>query len=105
MHTVESGETLALIAKRFNAAPKAIVAANGIEDSEPALGAKLIIPGAYKEAVVAKAQPRKVSATSKNTVARRTPAKPASKALSKAPTTATAKKPQAPKSVGTLARK
>ncbi len=117
MHTVESGETLALIAKRFNATPKAILAANKIEDQEPTTGAKLIIPGAYKEALVAKAQPRKGVSTSKNTVARRTPAKSVSKTVAKGPSTASSKtlaskapaksavKPQAPKSSGTLARK
>ena len=117
MHTVESGETLALIAKRFNATPKVILTAINIEGPEPAPGARLIIPGAYKEAVVAKAQPRKGVSTAKNTVARRTPAKAVSKTIAKGPSTASSKspaskapsksaaKPLAPKSSGTLARK
>ena len=50
MHRVETGETLAVIAKRYGATTSSIISANhmaGVE--EPAPGDHLIIPAAYKE--------------------------------------------------------
>jgi len=49
MHTVESGETLASIGKRFRMAPSTIAAVNNIRSQTPAVGDHLLIPAAYHE--------------------------------------------------------
>ncbi len=49
MHTVESGETLASIGKRYRTAPGTIAAANNIRSQTPAVGDHLLIPAAYHE--------------------------------------------------------
>ncbi len=126
LHTVESGETLALIAKRFNAPPKAISVANSIEGAEPAVGTKIVIPGAYKEPVIiarkAPVKGKPGASASKTLVARRSsgsrsastskaPVKSATTA-SKTPNSKTAttaakapSKTAGPKTAGTIARK
>jgi hypothetical protein len=49
MHTVESGETLASIGKRFRITPGSIAAVNHIQSQSPAPGDHLLIPAAYHE--------------------------------------------------------
>ena len=49
MHTVETGETLASIGKRFRMAPSTIAAANNMRSQTPAVGDHLLIPAAYHE--------------------------------------------------------
>ncbi len=49
MHTVESGETLASIGKRYRTAPGTIAAANNMRSQTPAVGDHLLIPAAYHE--------------------------------------------------------
>jgi len=60
MHRVETGETLAAIAKRYGASPASIVTANHmLPTDQPAPGDRLIIPANYKEPVVAKSPGRR----------------------------------------------
>jgi membrane-bound lytic murein transglycosylase D len=49
MHTVETGETLASIGKRFRMTPSTIAAANNMRSQTPAVGDRLLIPAAYHE--------------------------------------------------------
>ena len=49
MHTVEMGETLASIGKRYRMAPSAIAAVNNMQSQSPAVGDHLLIPAAYHE--------------------------------------------------------
>jgi LysM domain len=49
MHTVENGETLATIGKRYRTAPATIAAVNKIQSVSPAVGDRLLIPAAYHE--------------------------------------------------------
>jgi membrane-bound lytic murein transglycosylase D len=49
MHTVESGETLASIGRRYRTAPGTIAAANNMRSQTPAVGDHLLIPAAYHE--------------------------------------------------------
>jgi len=50
MHRVETGESIAAIAKRYGATPASIVTANHmLATDQPAPGDRLIIPAAYKE--------------------------------------------------------
>lgn len=51
MHTVETGETLASIGKRYRTAPGTIAAANNMRSLSPAVGEHLLIPAAYHETV------------------------------------------------------
>jgi peptidoglycan lytic transglycosylase D len=48
MHRVESGETLALIGKRFGVAPASIVLANNLHSREASQGDQLLIPTAAR---------------------------------------------------------
>jgi membrane-bound lytic murein transglycosylase D len=60
MHRVETGETLAVIAKRYGATSASIVSANHmLPTDQPAPGDRLIIPAAYREPVTAKAPVRR----------------------------------------------
>ena len=43
-HKVESGDTLASIAKKYHTTERAIASANGLEGQDPAVEAKLVIP-------------------------------------------------------------
>jgi membrane-bound lytic murein transglycosylase D len=58
MHKVESGETLAMIGKRYGASPSVIAAANRMESGSPEAGDRLVIP----QAAVAPAVLRKPAA-------------------------------------------
>ncbi|MDQ2901034.1 MAG: LysM peptidoglycan-binding domain-containing protein, partial [Acidobacteriota bacterium] len=49
MHRVESGETLAAIARRFNSAAGSIAAANGLVADEPIEGDRLVIPASFQD--------------------------------------------------------
>jgi membrane-bound lytic murein transglycosylase D len=53
MHRVEPGESLATIARVYNASSSVIASANGLSGNETALGDRLLIPAAYHEAVPA----------------------------------------------------
>ena len=50
MHTVENGETLATIGKRYRTTPGAIAAANNIRSASPTIGDRLLIPASFHEA-------------------------------------------------------
>ena len=52
MHTVESGETLAAIGKRYRTTASAIAAVNNIRSASPAVGDRLLIPAAYHDQAV-----------------------------------------------------
>jgi membrane-bound lytic murein transglycosylase D len=49
MHTVETGETLASIGKRYRTTPGTIAAVNNMRTQSPAVGDHLLIPAAYHE--------------------------------------------------------
>ena len=49
MHKVESGETLAAIAKRFGSAPGSIASANKLVSDEPLEGERLVIPASFQD--------------------------------------------------------
>jgi len=49
MHTVETGETLASIGKRYRTTPGTIAAVNNMQSQSPAVGDHLLIPAAYHE--------------------------------------------------------
>jgi membrane-bound lytic murein transglycosylase D len=54
MHTVENGETLATIGKRYRTTPATIAAVNKMQAVSPAVGDRLLIPAAYHEPAPAK---------------------------------------------------
>jgi peptidoglycan lytic transglycosylase D len=54
MHTVENGETLATIAKRYRTPPATIAAVNKMQAVSPTVGDRLLIPAAYHEPAPAK---------------------------------------------------
>jgi len=68
MHTLEAGETLASVGKRFGVTPAAIIAANNLKAADAPLGDRLLIPAAPH----VDAPARKPSTT--YTAAHRTPA-------------------------------
>jgi membrane-bound lytic murein transglycosylase D len=76
MHRVETGETLAAIARRYGATPASIVSANHmLATDQPTPGDRLIIPAAYKEPPAPKATIRRSSVrTRPRTTAPRTTA-------------------------------
>ena len=49
MHTVENGETLATIGKRYRTSAFSIAAANNMRSGAPVVGDRLLIPAAYHE--------------------------------------------------------
>ncbi len=65
MHTVENGETLATIGKRYRTAPATIAAVNKIQSVTPSVGDRLMIPAAYHEPLPVR------TATAKRSHARR----------------------------------
>jgi membrane-bound lytic murein transglycosylase D len=63
MHRVETGETLAVIAKRYGATPASIVTANHmLATDQPAPGDRLIIPAAYQAPPAPKSVVRRTTA-------------------------------------------
>ncbi len=57
IHKVESGETLAAIAKRFGSVPGSIASANKLVSDEPLEGDRLVIPASFQEDEVVDRQP------------------------------------------------
>jgi membrane-bound lytic murein transglycosylase D len=70
VHKVGSGETLAAIGKRYGMTAGSIAAANGLAAGAPAIGDRLLIPAAYREAAPAK---RPVSKSRAKTQRKRAP--------------------------------
>jgi len=68
MHTVENGETLATIGKRYRTAPATIAAANKIESLSPAVGDRLLIPASYRETSPVRRATAKHSRSRRSTV-------------------------------------
>jgi membrane-bound lytic murein transglycosylase D len=74
LHTVESGDTLTSIGKRYGAAPGSIAAANGLASQQPVEGDQLVIPAPaapQKKAAPAsrKPTPRRAKPAAKRTQA------------------------------------
>jgi membrane-bound lytic murein transglycosylase D len=64
IHKVESGETLAMIGKRYGASPSVIAAANRMESAAPETGDRLVIPqAAVRPTVLRKPAARRPNAT------------------------------------------
>jgi membrane-bound lytic murein transglycosylase D len=61
MHRVETGETLASIARQYQLSPSAIESANKIGSEGPQSGDRLIIPASYHETSLAHASKRPVT--------------------------------------------
>jgi len=61
MHTVETGETLATIGKRYRTAASTIAAVNNIRSAIPTVGDRLMIPAAYHEPASIRMTPAKHS--------------------------------------------
>ncbi len=111
MHRVEAGESLASIARRYNASAQVIASVNGT--SEFSAGDQLVIPAAYRETGASAASAgRKTVASSRNSASRngssrnRIPARSTgavASAKASAKTSTTAKAP-AHKSSGTVAQ-
>jgi membrane-bound lytic murein transglycosylase D len=70
MHRVESGDTLAAIAKRYGTTAKSIADANSLASNNPSAGDHLLIPAAYHAPA---AHPATRGATTSKTTARRSP--------------------------------
>jgi membrane-bound lytic murein transglycosylase D len=105
VHRVESGETLAAIAKRFGVAPAGILAANNLKAPEAPEGDRLLIPAAVRLDMPAR---RPAATASRRTASQRqTTATSASKPpVRPAAATTAAPKPQSqPKPVATSFRK
>ena len=62
MHKVEAGESVASIARQFNASAAQIITANSLADSDPVPGARLVIPAVYHEPVAPTARTAQHSA-------------------------------------------
>ena len=76
MHTVENGETLASIGRRYRATPSSIAAANNIRSASPAVGDRLLIPAAYHDTTVRTAttkHSRKTAAKGRRAATRQRP--------------------------------
>ena len=85
VHKVESGETLAMIGKRYGASPSAIAAANRMASEAPEAGDRLAIPQAAAPPSAARktAARRSTAASARNTAAqKRSSKKPAVHATS-----------------------
>src|SRR5579859_3905929 len=67
MHTVENGETLATIAKRYRTPLATIAAINKMQAVSPTVGDRLLIPAAYHEPAPAKQATAKRSHTRRST--------------------------------------
>ena len=79
MHTVETGETLASIGKRYRTSPGTIAAANNMASQTPAVGDHLLIPAAYHETAPARTaakQPHGNAAKAHKAAATRRAARP-----------------------------
>jgi membrane-bound lytic murein transglycosylase D len=105
MHKVESGETLAMIGKRYGASPSAIAAANRIESEAPEAGDRLAIPqAAVRPSPARKAVSRRSgTASARNTTAPNTTAHKRISTTKKSAVHATVAPKPAPKA-GTVAK-
>jgi membrane-bound lytic murein transglycosylase D len=108
MHRVESGESLAGIARRFSASAATIASANHLQGAEPAVGDRLLIPAAFREpaAPAARRGGRTVARSgAKTSVAKRSQTAPARKTSAPARTSlASAAKRPVHKTAGTIAQ-
>ena len=102
VHRVESGESLAAIARQYNASASAIASVNGISGSQPAEGDQLVIPAAYREVYAAVKAPRTASA--RKPAAKRTTTVASAKAPAKAPAVKTPVAKTGVKTAGTVAQ-
>src|SRR5579863_9868149 len=68
MHRIEPGESLASIARLYNASAAQIAAANGLKDGEPSPGDRLVVPAAYHEVIPALHTPQNARASGKTPV-------------------------------------
>jgi membrane-bound lytic murein transglycosylase D len=102
MHKVESGETLAMIGKRYGASPSAIAAANRIVSEAPEAGDRLAIPQAAVRPIPARkaAVRRSGAASARNTTAHNTTARNRISTTKKSAVRATAASPKRPGSTG-----
>jgi membrane-bound lytic murein transglycosylase D len=103
MHLVETGETLAVIARRYGATTSSIISANHMAGAEePAPGDHLIIPASFKEPAPKSAVKRSSYRSRPRPAVTRTPTAAAPKPLVK--TTASAAKPAVHKTSATVAQ-
>ena len=58
IHRVEPGESLASIARLYNASPTQIAQANNLNGVDPSEGERLVVPAAYREVIPALRTPR-----------------------------------------------
>ena len=58
MHRVEAGESLASIARLYNASATQIAVANNLKDGDPSEGDRLVVPAAYHEVIPALRTPQ-----------------------------------------------
>lgn len=101
VHRVQQGETLAGIAQKYNAQPKAIANVNELEGNNPAPGDHLMIPAAFREPAPVRAAVARGKAA-RTTVARKGPVARPGTAKAKPATVAT--KVSGPKTAGTIAQ-
>jgi membrane-bound lytic murein transglycosylase D len=89
MHRVETGETLAVIAKRYGATPASIISANHmLATDQPAPGDRIIIPALYHEPPAPRAAVRRTSYRARPRVTTPHPtASAATRPVAKAPVT------------------
>jgi membrane-bound lytic murein transglycosylase D len=74
MHVVEPGETLASIARLYNASAGEVASANEIKD-EPVQGDRLVIPASYHESLPSSQASRTSSRSTRSTAAHKAPVK------------------------------
>ena len=67
VHRVEPGESLASIARLYNASPTQIAVTNNLQHGEPAEGDRLVVPAAYHEPASAVRTSRVVTAKTRST--------------------------------------
>jgi membrane-bound lytic murein transglycosylase D len=74
MHKVESGETLAVIGRKFGTTPSSIVAANNLKSADAEAGDRLLIPAAARAEAPAKRSVASAATTHRASTTRRTAA-------------------------------
>jgi len=102
MHRVESGETLAAIAKRFNSAAGSIAAANRLPTGEAIEGDRLVIPASFQDGEDAPRVHSRSRHSSRHVT--RASTKPSRQASGRTRGRSGMKRAGPPKSSGTLAR-
>ena len=101
MHRVEAGESLSAIARKYNASPKGLAALNALTSEEPAIGDRLLIPAAYREAPASPERPVRSGRASK--ASRIQASRKAVKTVASSSSAVAAKKP-VHRTAGTLAQ-